>query len=618
MSAEAAGAGPARTEAATVTALIAARCAARPAAVAVEQPDGATWTYADLGRRAGEIAAALRPLYASPRPAVAVDLPNSLDFCAAVLAVLGSGATLLALDRAQPPARIATMLSTVGPDVVVTDRPGGAAATWAATADGSPATVDLARRPGAARRAEAAEGSEASEAAEAADGWASGPDDPGAPAYVVFTSGTTGAPKATVNTHAGLLNHLVFMEDVCPLPEGSRVLLKSARTFDAWLLEFFWAFTQGVTLVLADEDRATDAQYLAATLATKSIHGFVCVPSLLQRVFTVLGRTAETTGLRVVISAGEPLKAGLAERILTSTNARLFNFYGPAEAAIDVAFHPVTGPPVADPIPIGRAIPGNRLAVRDAAGADVTASGAKGELVVAGVHVGLGYAGDAAATAAKFGTGGDGERTYATGDLAYLGPDGNFYIGGRMDTQVKINGVRIETGEIEAVLMRHETVADCTVQVAESGGVPVLVAFVKAHGDAPPASEYINYLRGLLPPVMVPPMYVFLTEFKTLPSGKKDTSALVFPRGLPTVTAAEFEPPDGPAEEELAKIWESVLGVAPIGAVDDFSLVGGDSLKMIDILVKISESVHPEIFSLGITRLSTVRDLSRMIRESAG
>ncbi|MFD0685874.1 non-ribosomal peptide synthetase [Actinomadura fibrosa] len=593
-----------RGDAGTVTGLVAARCAARPRAVAVEQPDGATWTYADLSRRAGEIAGVLRPLYASPRPAVAVDLPNSLDFCAAVLAVLGSGGTLLALDRTQPQARTAAMLSTVRPEVVVTDRPDGAAATWAATADGSPATVDLAR-PDTARRPVAP------------DGWETEPDDPGAPAYVIFTSGTTGVPKATVNTHAGLLNHLVFMQDVCPLPEGSRVLMKSARTFDAWLLEFFWAFTQGVTLVLADEDRATDARYLAATLARKSIHGFVCVPSLLQRVFSVLERTAEATDLRVVVSAGEPLKAGLAERILTSTSARLFNFYGPAEAAIDVAYHHVTGPPVTDPIPIGRAIPGNELTIRDSSGADVTASGARGELVVAGVHVGLGYEGDASATAAKFGADGGGARTYATGDLAYLGPDGNFYIGGRMDTQVKINGVRIETGEIEAVLLRHETVADCTVQATRAGDVPVLVAFVKAHGDAPPASEYINYLRGLLPPVMVPPMYVFVTEFKTLPSGKKDTSALVFPRGLPTVTATEFEAPDGPAEEELAKIWESVLGVAPIGAVDEFSLIGGDSLKMIDILVKISESVYPDVFSLGITRLSTVRDLARKIQESA-
>jgi enterobactin synthetase component F len=307
-------------KATTVTALVEAQCAARPSAVAVEQPDGATWTYADLSRRVGQIAATLRPLHAAPAPsgpgpsdsapsgpvpassapagpvpadsvhAVAVDLPNSLDFCAAVLAVLAGGATLLALDRAQPPARLATMLSTVGPEVVVTDRPDGAAATWAATAGGSPRIVDLAR-PGEAPQ----------------EGWGPGPRDPGAPAYVIFTSGTTGTPKATVNTHAGLFNHLVFMRDVCALPEGSRVLLKSARTFDAWLLEFFWAFTQGVTLVLAAEDRATDARYLAATLTTRSIHGFVCVPSLLQRVFSVLERTGETTGLKVVISAGEPL-----------------------------------------------------------------------------------------------------------------------------------------------------------------------------------------------------------------------------------------------------------------------------------------------------------------------
>jgi amino acid adenylation domain-containing protein len=592
-----------RTETGTVTALVEAQSAARPSAVAVEQPDGETWTYAELSRRVGQIAATLRPLYVTSAPAVAVDLPDSLDFCATVLAVLGSGATLLALDQAQPPARLATMLSTVGPQVVVTDRPGGAAATWAATADCSPRIVDLARLGGAPQ---------------AGDGWGPGPDGPDTPAYIIFTSGTTGVPKATVNTHAGLFNHLVFMRDVCALPEGSRVLLKSARTFDAWLLEFFWAFIQGVTLVLAAEGRATDAQYLATTLTKKSIHGFVCVPSLLQRVFSVLERTGETTDLKVVISAGEPLKAGLAWRILASTDARLFNLYGPAEAAIDVAYHQVTGPSVTDPIPIGRAIPGNRLTVRDPAGADITASGAKGELVVTGVHVGLGYAGDAAATAAKFGSDDDGSRAYATGDLAYLGPDENFYVGGRMDTQVKINGVRIETGEIEAVLMRHETVADCSVQVTESTDVPVLVAFIEAQGDAPPASVYINYLRGLLPPVMVPPMYAFLTEFKTLPSGKKDTSALVFPRGLPTVTATEFEAPDGPAEEELAKIWESVLGVAPIGAVDDFSLVGGDSLKMIDIMVKISESVYPDIFSLGITRLTTVRDLTRKIQTSAG
>ncbi|WP_242885117.1 non-ribosomal peptide synthetase [Actinomadura litoris] len=591
---------------ATVAALVGGRCAARPSAVAVESPDGATATYADLRDRIARIAAALGPPPAAspdgpfPHGTVAVDLPSGLDFCAAVIAVLARGAALFAVDRTQPRARLAAMLGIVAPEIVITDGPGGTAADLAPGAR----TVDVAALPDAPPGPGPAFGTPAA-----------GGD---APAYVIFTSGSTGVPKATVNTHAGLLNHLVFMGVVCPLPEDGRVLLKSARSFDAWLLEFFWALTQGRTLVLADEERATDARYLADALATRSIHGFVCVPSLLRRVFSVLERTAGRTDLRVVVSAGEPLRADLATTVLTATNARLFNFYGPAEAAIDVAFHEVTGPPVDDPVPVGRPIPGNRLTVRDAAGADVTGSGRTGELVVTGDHVGLGYAGDAAATSAAFTTGPDGVRSYATGDLAFLGPDRNFYLGGRMDTQVKINGVRIETAEIEACLLRHKTVADCTVQVTTSGDVPVLVAFIKPEGDAEPLSEYINYLREKLPPVMVPPAYVFLNEFEYLPSGKKDTSKLVFPRGLPTVTAADFEEPAEGTERALADIWEAVLGVAPVGATDEFALIGGDSLKLIDTLVKVSDSLYPDVFALGITRLSTVRDLARKIEQAQG
>lgn len=578
--------------------LVEHQCRDQPSATAIELPDGGTRTYAGLHRRVGQIIWELRRLYGVPHPSVAVDLRNGLDFCATVLAVLGSGATMLAVDRTLPEARVATMLCTAEPAVVVTDRPVEAVAAWAPS---SAAVVHL---------------SPEDEVSAAADGWRPAPAAPDAAAYMIFTSGTTGTPKATLNTHAGLLNHMLFMKDACPLPAGSRVLLKSQRSFDAWILEFFWAFTQGLTLVLASEEQAADARYLAAELTTKSIHGFVGVPSLLQRVFAVLRRTGADISLRIVISAGEPLKAVLANHILTATSARLFNFYGPAEAAIDVAYHAVEGPGVADPIPIGRPIPGNRLWVRDAAGNDITLSGDKGELVVSGAHVGLGYSGDERVAAAKFTNDSSGERSYATGDLAFLGPDKNFYVGGRMDTQIKINGVRIETEEIEARLMQHGTVADCTVQVTRSGDVPVLVAFIQPSGDTPPKSAYISYLRGFLPPVMVPPVYVFLSEFQQLPSGKKDTSQLEFPIGLPTVTPADFETPDGLTEQALAEIWETVLAVSPIGALDEFMLIGGDSLKMIDILVKMSESVFPDIFTLAITKLTTIRDLARKVQQA--
>lgn len=581
----------------TVVTLVERQWTDQPSATAVALPSGQTSTYAELRDRAAQLAAELRSLDAGQAPCVAIDLPNGLDFCAAVLAVLGGGATMVTVDRAHPPARIAAMLSLAAPGIVVTDRPDGEIAAWL---PGGAAVL----RPAPAG------------AAGAAPGWltAARPG-PSAPAYIVFTSGTTGTPKATLNTHAGLLNHLLFMSDVCALPAGSRVLLKSARSFDAWLLEFFWALTQGNTLVLADEARATDARYLAAVLAGQAIHGLIGVPSLLRQVFAVLGRTGDTTSLRIVISAGEALTGALASQILTMTHARLFNFYGPAEAAIDVAYHAVDGPSVTDPVPIGTPLPGNRLLVKDEAGRDITHTGDRGELVVVGCHVGLGYVGDERATTARFASV-NGERSYATGDVGYQGPDQHFYVGGRMDTQVKINGVRVEVEEIESCLRRHETVADCLVRVTDSGGVPVLVAFIQVKGEAATKSEYISYLRQQLPPVMVPPAYVFVSEFSYLPSGKKDTSGLEFPRGLPTVTAAGFEPPRGPLEQELATIWESVLGVSPIGALDDFSLVGGDSLKMIDVLVRISQSAFPDIFTLVITKLSTVRGLAERIEQS--
>ncbi|HST66194.1 MAG TPA: amino acid adenylation domain-containing protein [Mycobacteriales bacterium] len=392
----------------TAVELVRARVAAVPDAVAVVDGDR-RFDYAELGARSAALARRLRVLGAGPGTRIGLCLHRSAELVVAILGVLEAGAAYVPLDPAYPAERLEFMLADAGVDIVLTHTAAAAAVPAAA------ATVLDLDRPDPAPPA----------AADPLPG--PGLDDP---AYVIYTSGSTGRPKGVVNTHRGLANRLLWMQDAFGLDGSDAVLQKTPYSFDVSVWEFLWPLATGARLVVARPDGHRDPAYLAAAMREHRVTTVHFVPSMLQ----VFLEAAELpAGLRRVLCSGEALPAELARRVRAAgTTAGLHNLYGPTEAAIDVSHWPCTDADGAGPVPIGRPIANTQLHVLDPYDEPVP-TGVPGELVIGGVQVAAGYVNRPELTADRFRPDPfrPGGTVYRTGDLARRRRDGALEFLGR-------------------------------------------------------------------------------------------------------------------------------------------------------------------------------------------
>ncbi|MGK5543978.1 amino acid adenylation domain-containing protein, partial [Streptomyces sp. URMC 127] len=534
-----------------------------------------TLTYAQLNARANRLARHLAGLGVRPGTVAAVALPRSTELVVALLAVLKAGGAYLPLDTADPAARLRDMLDTAAPVCVVTDRAGSAALPA-----GAPPAVAL--DDPAVREALAAQL----------------PTDPGRaltpqhPAYVLHTSGTTGAPKGVVVPHSAIDNRLRWMQGRYPLAPGDRVLHKTPAGFDVSVWELFWPLREGATLVVAGPEAHRDPAELARTIREHGVTVTHFVPSVLQ-LFLAEPEAARCTGLRHVFSSGEVLPRGTAgafHRLLPGT--LLHNLYGPTEAAVDVTHH-TCRPGDTGPVPIGRPVWNTRLYILDAAGHPCP-PGVPGELHLAGAQLADGYLGRPDLTAERFlddPFAGPGARMYRTGDLARWRADGEAEYLGRTDRQVKLHGRRIEPDGIEAVLLADPRVrAACAVVREDRPGDRRLVAYVtpaSADAAAEPGPDALReLLAAQLPASTVPDAVVVLDAFPTGPNGKLDRAAL--PAPAPEADTGG-RAPAGPREETLARLFAEVLGLPHVGADDSFFALGGTSLLAARLIARIRD-----------------------------
>ncbi len=562
--------------------MVAAIVAATPDAVAVSY-DGAEstceLTYGELDRRADNLAHRLQRLGVGtdlPGAVVPVLLDRSADLVVALLGVLKAGGAFLPLDPGQPVHRLAAMLGDL-PDAPV-------CVTHRRHLERVPAGFTGARlcldRPSAA-------------APEAA------PDpvrvSPASPAYVIYTSGSTGAPKGAVNTHAGIRNRLLWMQDAYSLTAQDRVLHKTPISFDPFVWEIFWPLTVGARVVIAVPEGHKDAGYLARTVIEQAVTTMHFVPSMLRR-FLAEPAVAGCTGLRRVFCSGEALTSDLRDHFQALLGAELYNLYGPTEAAIDVtAFHCRRGEsgPI---VPIGRPIANIAVHLLDAHGQPVPV-GVPGELFIGGVGVGSGYLNRPDLTAAGFVA--DPENPaglrYRTGDRARYLPDGNIEYLGRLDNQVKVNGFRIEPGEIEAALAQHPAVAENAVVTGHDshGGTLLIAHIVAAEGLAPGTAELRRFLLELLPAAMVPAVFRLTGALPLTANGKVDRRALIAADEAVAAQQPEFVAPRNRTEQVLAEIWCEVLGLERVGVDDDFFGLGGASTQSLEVAVRANDAGLP-------------------------
>ncbi|MFJ9769287.1 AMP-binding protein [Streptomyces erythrochromogenes] len=621
-------------------------------------------SYRDLDAMAVRVAAGLRRSGVRKGDFVGVRLPRSPEAVAAMLGVMSTGAAYVPIDPADPPERTGHVIAAAGIEVIVTTEiPSPASpAMPAVSALMLPEGCHPVTRPryGPDTPYLTAPDLTLADLMPAEYGFATpdllAPDlyepdfcDPDScdpdgdlaaeddlAAYAVFTSGSTGAPKGAVMTHAALVNLLRWHERVRPGGGRLRTAQLCALSFDFAFHEIFSTLCGGGTLVIADDETRHSPFALAGFLRDERIERVFAPVTLLEHLArAVTENPDDSSGLRLreVVTTGEQLRITrpLRDLFRRLPGARLHNHYGATEfqdaTTWTLAGDPEEWPAVA---PIGRPIDGVQVHVVDQHLAEV-APGAVGELCVAGAGLARGYLRQPDLTADKFvpnpfGPG----RLYRTGDLARRRPDGVLEHLGRTDTQLKAHGVRVEAGEIEALLLGHPLVRQAVVLTAEIDGQRSLVAHVVPGAGLDPttaAGQLDAFLARGLPRPMLPAAYAFRTAFPLTSSGKTDRRRLGVEQAVLRMPFSGPEPePVSESESEsdvdpdrhglvTAQVRRSVLrvlGQTPTPDIDLFSL-GLDSLSAILLRRALQDALRCELDQEDIFKYPTENALTRRI-----
>ncbi|HEX5496552.1 MAG TPA: amino acid adenylation domain-containing protein, partial [Mycobacteriales bacterium] len=597
----AAGTGPARPVPATsVVSLVAAQAARTPDRVAVVDAS-TTMTYAQLMAATGRVADLLRARGVSRGARVAVCLDRCADLVPALLGVLAAGAAYLPVDPWYPVERMRFMLADSRAAVVLTHTHLVAAINGGATGGVETICLD-------------APSAQSARPAESADGGGTGGVEAVAgtdPAYVIYTSGSTGTPKGVVLRHRGLVNVLTDLTRAPGIDADDVVAAVTTPSFDIAAVELFAPLLVGARVAVVPREETADGAKLGARLAAFGVTVGQGTPTTWRLLVDAGWRPP--AGFRV-LCGGEAFPPELADRLL-DLGAKVWNGYGPTETTIYSAMHRVTA--VDGPVPLGGPVSNTTLRVLDPAGR-LAPVGVPGELHIGGVGLAEGYLHHPELTAERFGpdptdpTG----ILYRTGDFARWRADGLLEYLGRGDQQVKLRGYRIELGEIESVLSGHPGVGQAAVALRGGPGDDRrLVAYLTATADPPAPAELRDRLARHLPSYMIPADYVVLDRLPHTPSGKLDRAGLPEPDPTGHPVGA-YVPPRRGVEELVAGVYAQVLGVARVGADDDFFLLGGNSLQAATALARIAEDTAVTLPMRVFYTHPSVRAVAEAVRRS--
>ncbi|MBK5540913.1 non-ribosomal peptide synthase/polyketide synthase [Pseudomonas sp. TH07] len=537
---------------------------------------GQQLSYRQLNLRANQLAHHLRRQGVGPDTRVAICVERGLEMVIGLLAILKAGGAYVPIDPSYPAERIAYMLEDSAPVVVLVQ----AATQPLVTAGLAPLLVlDQPLWP-----------------AEALDNPQLPELHAGHLAYVIYTSGSTGQPKGVMNEHGAVVNRLLWMQQAYGLTAADAVLQKTPFSFDVSVWEFFWPLLTGARLVMARPEGHKDPAYLCQVIQAEGISTVHFVPSMLD-LFLAHGAAQSCRALVRVLCSGEALPGSLVRRFKQQLpGSELHNLYGPTEAAVDVTAWNCAGPleQTPDNTPIGKPIANTRLYLLDEQMQPVP-QGVVGELYIGGVQVARGYLNRGQLNAERFLVDPfsplDNARMYRTGDVARYRADGNIEYLGRNDDQVKLRGLRIELGEIQARLTQLPEVREAVVLAREDvPGDKRLVAYYSTHETG--SRLEVEALRGELlqhlPEYMVPALYVHLQALPLSPNGKLDRKALPAP-GLEAAIVREYEAPQGDTEILLARLWAQLLNVERVGRHDNFFELGGHSLLAVSLIGRLHQ-----------------------------
>ncbi|MEU4776728.1 amino acid adenylation domain-containing protein [Micromonospora sp. NPDC023633] len=568
-----------------------------PAAPAVLH-DGGSWTYQRLGETADRIARQLRRHGAGPGTFVAVHLNRSPWLVATMMAVWQSGAAVVPLDSDHPGDRLRRALSVGPPLLGVTD-------SDRAELHGTTTWLDL------------AEILSAEDDTVVGDPPTIQPDDV---AYVYFTSGSSGTPKAIAGMHGGVLNYFDNLRRERYIGADDLVVQLAAVSFDASLRDMFFPLTVGARTVITPTGGRDAAAALRVVVDARVTAVLAVVPSLVRELVREADRLDTTVpGVRVILVSGEKLHhADVAALRRIFVNAKIVNMYGPSECTMTATAYEIPAGSAGTDVPIGQPIPGVSVRLLDQL-LNPVPDGMSGDVYISGAGLTLGYWQSPGITAESFVPnpyGRPGERMYRTGDTARVGADGALEFLGRTDNQVKIRGQRVELGEVEAVLSALPAVREAACRMWDGA----LVAYVawSDKGPRPTIGDLRASLAETLPDHSIPTTFVPMDSLPRNRTGKIDRQALPEPEAdrselLDAPTAAS-----DPLEEALIPVWAEVLDTTVVGVHDSFFDLGGHSLLAMRLAARISDVLDTEIPLPAVFEAPTVAAMADLLRRTTG
>ncbi len=549
-------------------------------------------SYSELNGKANSLAHYLRKAGVDRDVLVGLFVDRSLEMLVGLLGIMKAGGAYVPLDPAHPKDRLAFMLADTAAPVILTER------------------HLLEKLPQTNSRIICLDTDWPEIAAESCEDL----DIEVYPeniAYLIYTSGSTGQPKGVLIAHRGLCNLSEAQLSCFGVKPENRLLQFASLTFDASIFEIAMGLRAGASLYFASLDSVMPGPRLAKLLSENKISNVTLPPSVLAAL-----PDSQLPDLKTIIVAGEACSARLVSQ--WQQGRRFFNAYGPTEttvwASLAMCANGSTAPP------IGRPIPNVRIYLLDPNLRPVP-PGVPGELHIGGPGLARGYLNRPDLTAEKFipdpFSGLAAERLYKTGDLARYLPDGNIEFLGRIDHQVKINGLRIELGEVEVVLSNHPAVREAVVMAREDArGENRLVAYIEIDGRTEPStSELRAYIKEKLPDYMIPSAFVILDVFPLTSNGKIDRRALPAPDHALRESQQDRSVPRNIFEEMLTGVWAKVLGTDQVGIHANFFELGGNSILATQVTSRISESFQVELPLRSIFESPTVAQLAGLVEQ---
>ena len=554
-------------------------------------------TYQQLNARANQLAHRLRKMGVGPEVLVGVCIERSLDMLVGLLGILKAGGAYVPLDPDYPKERIALMVKDSRLKVLLTEE-----RLRAKLSEFRAQLMCLDSGQDSLRK-------------ESSQNCQSGAI-PENLAYVIYTSGSTGKPKGVQIYHRAVVNFLTSMRTAPGMNAKDVLVAVTTISFDIAGLELYLPLTVGARVVLESREIAADGEKLREKLASYRATCMQATPAT----WRLLLESGWEGGKDLkILCGGEALPRDLVKELIARASS-VWNLYGPTETTIWSTIHKIDSSEA--PVLIGRPIANTEIYILDRFMRPAPI-GVPGELYIGGAGLARAYLNRPELTDEKFipnpfQTASHEARMYRTGDLARYHADGNIECLGRLDHQVKVRGFRIELGEIESVLACHPGIRQSVV-VAKEGqpGDKRLVAYFlpAATETALTIDELRNFVKEKLPEYMVPAVFVALKEMPLTPNGKINRRALPAPDQADLAPKVEYATPRNIVESQLVQIWESVLGVRPIGIRHNFFELGGHSLVAVRLMHRVGQRFGKNLPIATLFQAPTVEQLALILQQ---